>query len=181
MPDIAGLKLIVPTSATATGAGSSATVSATGKLTFTSAATLSVNGVFTSSQDNYLFVMQLTVASDATLTYKLRASGTDTSSGYAYQDIYASSTTVSSGGRDTAQAAARFGSFYTTARNGCHMYFYGPNLVQPTAARSITVSSASGAYIQDYASTQSGSTAFDGFTIGGGTITGTMTIYGLSQ
>ena len=182
MPDIAGLKLIVPTSATATGAGSSATVSATGKVTFTTVTALSVNGCFTSAYDNYLIVCRGTGPDAPTNRLRLRASGTDDSgSNYTRQMLAANSTTVS-GGRATTTFTL-VGEFSTSNDNGYHLYVYGPNLAQPTAMRAVHVSGLSGASIYDYASTHSLSTAYDGFTLfpHSQTLTGSLCIYGLAQ
>ena len=182
MPDIAGLKLIVPTSATATGAGSSATVSATGKVTFTTVTALSVNGCFTSAYDNYLIVARGKGPDVPDNRFRLRASGTDaTGSNYTQQSLGANSTTVS-GGRSTSDRAVA-GSFDTTDNSGYHYYVYGPNLAQPTAMRNISAWGYLGAYILDFAATHSLSTAYDGFTIfpQSSTMTGALCVYGLAQ
>ena len=185
MPDIAGLKLIVPTSATATGAGSSATVSATGKVTFTSAATLTIEGCFSATYDNYLFVMRHvdSAQSNNDIDARLRVSGSDASgTNYTDQYIYAESTTVGAA-RETSQTAFRF-AVTSTTHSGSHTYIYGPNLAQPTAARLVSMQGTSGARIVDNAMTHSLSTAYTGitlFTTLAGSITGALTIYGLAQ
>lgn len=184
MPDIAGLKLIVPTSVTATGSGSSASVSATGKVTFNTAATVSVNGCFSSSYDNYLVVIRHVGSGILGLNIRMRVGGADNSTANSYvgQQIYADSTTVA-GVRNTTTFAQGFGHSDSTARGGCHWYFYGPHLTQPTAGRSVVVSGYSSAYIQDVAFTHNQSTSYDGFTVltSTGTISGALTIYGLAN
>lgn len=179
MPDIAGLKLIVPTSV----AGSGVSVSASGKVTFTAATTINVNGCFTSSYDNYLVVIRhaLNSGSDS-VSLRLRLSGTDASgSDYTRQTLLANSTTVS-GGRVTT-TLWRSADTNSSPRCGSHFYFYGPALSQPTAFRSVNVSGESGALLGDYAATHGLSTAYDGFTwyVASGNLTGALTIYGLSQ
>jgi hypothetical protein len=180
MPDIAGLKLIVPTSV----AGSGVSVSASGKVTFTATTTVNVNGCFTSTYDNYLVVMRGSTDAGRTMRMRLRASGTDaTGTNYTIQSLSADSTTVS-GARTTSSDFALAVVLDSAAKGGSHFYFYGPNLAQPTAARSVTASNTSSARISDYAWTHSLSTAYDGFTFySGGTevVTGALTIYGLSQ
>lgn len=185
MPDIAGLKLIVPTSVAATGAGSSASVSATGKVTFTSAETLTIEGCFSSTYDNYLFVMRSThsVSTNSDVNARLRVSGSDASgSNYTDQYILADGTTVAAA-RETSETSFRF-SVTSTTHSGSHTYLYGPNLAQPTAARLVSAQGTSSARIVDNAATHSLSTSYTGITLItfiAGSITGALTIYGLSQ
>ena len=181
MAEIAGLKLIVPSSV----AGSGVSVSASGKVTFTAATSVSVNGCFSSTYDNYLIVMR-GIGSVASENYRgrLRLSGTDASgSNYVFQLLAANGATVS-GARPAAQTYAEFSyTGATTLRDGCHVYVYGAALAQPTAFRSVTMSALNDAAIADYACTHSLSTAYDGITLfpSSGNITGSLTIYGLSQ
>ncbi len=111
MPDIAGLKLIVPTSVAATGAGSSASVSATGKVTFTSAATISVNGVFSATYDNYLAVCRATLTTGTSVlqAVRLRASGTDDTGNNITRQYLAAFSTSVTGARDTSTSAGLLG------------------------------------------------------------------------
>jgi len=187
MAEIAGLTLITPSSVAATGAGSSASVSASGKVTFTTAVTLTVNGAFTASYDNYLIVTRMvqTVSQPTfgSLYLQVTTSGTAATSGYTSQRLRATSTTVQ--GSRFSSAAAQIGEIYGGLQNGLHVYFYGPYLSQPTALRSISASAKDTATIADYAATHSTSTSYDGFRLTddgvGRAFTGTLTIYGLSQ
>jgi hypothetical protein len=179
MPDIAGLKLIVPTSV----AGSGVSVSASGKVTFTAATSVSVNGVFSSTYDNYLVVFRASATGDVSLLNRLRLSGTDaTATNYTNQRLYADNTTVV-GARATSQSFLASGYLSNTARNGVHLYLYGPALAQPTASRAVSASGYAGGYIQDEAGTHSLSTAYDGMTlyIASQNMTGSLTIYGLAN
>jgi hypothetical protein len=179
MAEIAGLTLITPSSV----AGSGVSLSGA-KVTFTGAGDVSVNGCFTADHDNYLVVVRLVASTATALFARLRSSGTDASgSDYDRQNLSASNTSVT-GSRNTANNnGVRFhrnGGSY----DGSHNYFYGPYLSQPTATRCVNVSSDSGATIEDAANTHSLSNSYDGFTMrnnSGYTVTGSMTIYGLSQ
>jgi len=181
MAEIAGLKLIVPSSV----AGSGVSVSASGKVTFTAATSISVNDCFTSTYDNYVVVARVNGegASNINLRLRWRASGSDnaTASSYVRQELTADNTTVS-GARvtsDFGEIGAR-GPGYT----GYHLYSYGPALAQPTAARVVNVQNATGGIrIKDYAFTHNQSTAYDGFTLypESSDITGALCVYGLSQ
>jgi hypothetical protein len=178
---IAGLKLIVPTSV----AGSGVSVSASGKVTFTAATAVNVNGCFSATYDNYLCVTNVVGSTNnQNLWFRLRASGTDASgSNYTRQYLAATSTSVF-GARSTSQTTG-FNGWLDGGRNGSHLYLYGPYLAQPTASRAVTSASEAGgsASIADDACTHSLSTSYDGITLlpSSGTLTGTLTIYGLSQ
>lgn len=179
MAEIAGLKLIVPTSV----AGSGVSVSASGKVTFTAATSVSVNGCFSATHDNYLVVFRAAASGGESMRYRLRASGTDaTGSNYVNQRLVADGSSVS-GARSASTDFAAMNWMDSTARNGMHTYFYGPFLSQPTASRAVTVSGYLGGYIQDEAATHSLSSSYDGFTFYLPTIniTGSLTVYGLSQ
>ena len=180
MAEIAGLKLIVPSSV----AGSGVSVSASGKVTFTAATSVSVNGVFDSTYDNYLLVIrEVHSASTAeTANLRLRASGSDASgSNYTVQVLDADGSGVG-GIRQTSQTSMRYG-VSSTGYGGSHVYLYGPNLAQPTAVRVVNCHGYLGARIVDQACTHSLSTAYDGFTLlpASGNVTGICTVYGLSQ
>lgn len=173
-------ELITPSSVAGTGVSLSGA-----KVIFTAATSVSVNGVFDSTYDNYLMVMrEIGSVSGENIRCRLRASGTDASgSNYVIQQLSANDTTVA-GSRPAVQTFALVTLIGTTTlREGFHTYVYGPNLTQPTAFRSVTVSAFNSAAIVDHACTHSLSTAYDGLTMytTSGNITGTITIYGLSQ
>ena len=180
MAEIAGLTLITPSSV----AGSGVSLSGA-KVVFTAATSVSVNDVFDGTYDNYLSVIQFTTSGGINIRCRLRASGTDnsTASSYVSQFLGATSTTVYAG-RNTNDRFQYFMSGYNTQRNGAHAYFYGPALAQPTALRTVTALDLSSAYIEDGAGTHNQSTAYDGFsllTLSATTMTGSLTVYGLSQ
>ena len=178
---IDGHHLITPTSVAKTGTGSTATINTNGSVTFSSCATLSLNGVFSADYDNYIIVLLTKATTAGTAPYMtLRASGTNSSTGYTNQYILADSTSVT-GSRAT--GANYFDPIYlrsTTLYQGLVTYFYGPYLAQPTAIRSISASALSSADIFDEASTHSVSTAYDGFTytMSSSTFTGLVCVYG---
>lgn len=178
MAEIAGLKLIVPSSV----AGSGVSVSASGKITFTAATSISINGCFSSAYDNYLAVFSFTGNGSGNVGMRMRLSGTDATgaSDYTMQYIYVDNTTILAARQtaDVASCATR-----ATTKSGTHMYFYGPYLAQPTAFRTVQVAPFNTVGIEDRAATHNQSTSYDGWTMYpyAGNITGTMTIYGLSQ
>jgi len=179
-----GMILMRPTSIVVAGVGATASIGVNGSVTFTSATSLSLNGVFTSGYDNYMIVVRGTSSDDAgAVGARLRTSGTDaTAANYALQRVDASSTTVS-GGRATSATYTRLMVVDDGLRSGGVAYIYGPNLAQPTAFRSVSASAYLDAFIRDWASTHSLSTAYDGITLANEfastTLTGLVSVYGL--
>lgn len=178
-----GLVVMTPTSIASTGTGNSSSIGANGKVTFSSCVTLSLNGVFTSSYDNYMVALSgYSSSSGGNVKFRLRVSGTDnsTANSYVHQNIKASSTTVS--GTRTTTDETLYTVISSTYANGATMFIFGPALTQPTAGRSVTAVGASGATIEDYAWTHNQSTAYDGFTLDlSAGATGSITVYGFNQ
>ena len=162
--------------------GTSASVNNNGGVDFTAVTSLSLNGVFTSDYDNYLIVMEFDASAAQFSRINLRASGTDnTAANYTTQRLRADGST-----RDAARASGLTYwdvAYAGTEPNGNTIHMYGPFLTQPTAGRNVTVASASGAYILDYAMTHSASTAFDGFTYSRlvGDMTGNIHVFGYRE
>jgi hypothetical protein len=144
-----------------------------------------LNGVFSSTYDNYLIDMrfQNDGGNQADVRVRFRASGSDntTASSYVYQMLSADSTTVA-GARTTTDYAVIAASG-TANRDGMEAFIYGSALAQPTAGRSVNVYGRDGARMYDYAFTHNQSTAYDGFTLfpSGGTLAGLIKVYGLVQ
>ena len=138
--------------------------------------------MFSADYDNYMVLIRHVASGGNTLFYKLRSGGSDTSTGYAHQWVLADNTAIQAN-RQTSQTASLFGDCMTTA-TGHTLYFYGPNLPQPTAARSIGVEPRSaGLRLIDFGSTQSANTQFDGLTILPTTVnlTGRIAVYGMRK
>jgi hypothetical protein len=180
-PPKPGMVLVKPTSITHS--GTSATLGANGQVTFSAVTSLSLNGVFTADFDNYAVVIAGSPATSEDLVVRLRAAGSDnsTANSYVFQQLDANSTTVT--GARTTTTRARLVTFYTdVAANGATSYFYGPFLAQPTAYRSVVVSSSGSARIQEYAGTHNQSVSYDGLTIFGDNtlaFTGKLAVYGV--
>jgi hypothetical protein len=178
-----GLVTMTPTSITH--AGTSASINADGGVDFTAVTSLSLNGVFTSSNDNYLLVISHSgnTSGAVSIRARMRASGTDaTGTNYTVQNVEAGGSTVS-GARDTSQTSAKIGATNDTLRSGDTVHIYGPYLAQATATRSVNVSGNANAYLLDFASTHSLSTSYDGITIfpNSGTLTGNIVVFGYEE
>ena len=181
---INGLVVMTPTSIASTGTGNSSSINADGSVDFSSCATLSLNGVFTSSYDNYMVVVRhVHDTGDSNTLYRLRASGTDnsTASSYVSQNLAASSTTVSAS-RST-QGYGFVGTASNDKRDGVTLYLFGPYLAQPTAVRTVTANGYLDAQIGDFASTHNQSTAYDGITLypSSGSFSGLLAVFGFNQ
>ena len=181
-------QLITPSSVTTSGGASA---SGTGKTTFTGLTTtgsISLEGIFSATFDNYLLVIGSLEGTGGSLLCRLRVGGSDASGGdYARQQIDAEATTVS-GSRSTGQTSTRIGNASAASTySGNHVYVYGPNLAQPTAFRSVSSYMDNGlSRILDYASTHSLSTSYTALTLFGSGATspgtaGTIQVFGLSQ
>jgi hypothetical protein len=175
---------IVPTSV----AGSGVSVGSNGVVTFTAATAVSVNGCFTSSYDRYQIVFDFTTSGAAALNVTLRASGTDSSTGYDSQRSTAVNATAAAA--QSLSAANWIGSGaigITGARHSGDILIYNPALAVATTAlirNSIIpnpMTTASGLY--SGALGHQTASAYDGFTFtpGTGNITGTIRVYGLNN
>jgi hypothetical protein len=179
-----GMILVIPLSTSITGAGSSATINSGGSVSFSSCATISLNGVFSSTFNNYIIDIRHKMVTGATnIAFRVRSSGVDESSGsnnYWVQNLTADGTTVS-GGRGQSNTG-QIGSSNDTA-NGQQVFIYGPFLSQPTTWRSIDAEGFSGAYILDRSNTHYLSSSYDGFSLilGSGAFGGLIKVYGLRQ
>ncbi len=179
-----GLTAITPSSITV-GSGS-ASSAGNGQVTFTTVGTnLSLNGVFSSTYTNYLVVFSSTQSTTGTMSVRFRASGTDTSTNYYYNivDYYSNSAIVDlAQGNGTSSILLYDSSVIETGFN--------LNILNPNASRKTLLS---GQY-ENWQSTprqqvglsfgtQSDTTAFDGITFlpSGGTMTGTVSVYGLAK
>ena len=174
-----GLVSMTPTSIAH--AGTSAVINSDGGVDFSAVTSLSLNGVFTSEYDNYVIVARHSSSTDGILNMFLRASGSDatTAADYNRQRVTANNTSITAL-RTT--GALVLGNTGASLPNGTMTYVYGPALAQPTAARSVTVTSENGAYFIDYASTHTQSIAYDGFSVNRAAgITGNIHVFGYEE
>lgn len=174
----AGMDLIVPTSVTG------GTFSASGAISFSAAASLSVNGCFTSSYDNYFAVYDLIGTTSSWLHMKMRSAGTDNSAATYYDMyMYASAGTAQTAQRTAQTDGVRVGYTLSTGSisMGSTFNVFAPALARATSVTAFGSSDGTGITMRHEVGLHSTATAFDGFTltpISGGTITGTLRIYG---
>ena len=176
MPNKNGLHLITPTSIASTGTGNSSSINTNGSVTFSTCATLSLNGVFSADYDNYMIVHRFSFSTLTAASIYLRKNGTNNTSSYNHQYIYAYGTTISPGRLTDWQNS------YSSGNSGEVFWLYGPYLNQPTAYRLIGVSGNSNAELLDRAGTHGVSDTFDGihFSIPS-TMSGLIAVYGMRK
>lgn len=149
-----------------------------------SAATTNINNVFSSTYENYLLVLNVTNMSlGANIRFRLRASGTDTTTNYGMQLVQTYQSTLN-GQESTVTDYWQFGNADPTQ---CFMVveLARPNVAANTFAISHSITGLSGTFndllSEWYGAVQKSSTQFDGITIyshNSATITGNMRIYG---
>jgi hypothetical protein len=177
-----GLVIMTPTSIAHS--GTSASINADGGVDFTAVTSLSLNGVFTSSFDNYRLVFRAVGSiKDLAIRCRLRAAGSDnsTANSYVSQIVFGDSTTVGA-----SRATSDFGRIVhisSDREGGAEFHLYGPFLAQPTAGRSVVSSGYDNAYLDDSAFTHNQSTSYDGITFYFATanMTGNVVVFGYEE
>lgn len=173
-----GLVLVSPTSIANSGGSASASG---GAVTFTGVTSVSLNGVFNSTYENYRLLINVTNTSTGDVLYaRFRASGTDTSTAtYTYGTGRAGRTTLSDGSGVT-------GSFlnlnFTTAGSfAVGVYdFYSPNTSGLARMTGNAFALDGGPVARFTGGICTQATAHDGitFVMNTGTMTGTIRVYG---
>ena len=184
---VSGLVPITPTSvAVGSGTGSS---SGNGLVTFSGASSISLNGVFSATYNNYRIILSPDAASTTlNITARLRIAGTDvtTAASYQQENLQASDTTVSAAA-DTSQTLW----FVIDNYSGTYPFYAAATmeLQRPFLTKKKTMISnsvyvvAAGAFRTKQAGhTQESTSACDGFSIvcSTGNIGGTISVYGYS-
>jgi hypothetical protein len=179
----AGLAKIVPSSvAVGSGTGSS---DALGNVSFTGCSSISLNGIFNSTYDNYRIVCDFqALSSNSDTSFRVRASGTDlTTSTYYWGRIFVGAYAgVPLGSENNSLGSSiNIGSSNTTLGVGGNMDIdiHSPMLARRTTIKQWSVGnglSVTGGIVDN-------TTAYDGITIflSGQNITGTIRVYGYTQ
>jgi len=139
-----------------------------------------MDNVFTSTYDNYLIKFACSATAQNSLYFRLRSGGSDTTTNYQGQQLIISNTTVSAA-RNT---DGEFGAVNSTGVNFTDIQVLGPNKASYTGLFTFSIREDSSNINQyNYGHFQKSTTQFDGIKIypGSGTITGTISIYGLAK
>jgi hypothetical protein len=172
-----GLSIVTPTSIA--NSGGTATASG-GAVTLTGVTSVSLNGVFTSTYQNYRIVINLVSSIANEIRFRMRASGTDdTGANYAIQYLFAAGS-ASTAARQTGQTAAWFFSGNGTYEAVGAYDIGSPQLAKQTTLVGSQVYDQSTLGLISWAANHDESTAYDGITIiaGSGTTTGLIRVYG---
>jgi len=172
-----GMKLIVPTSAV------NGTISATGAVSFSAQTSVSLNGVFSSTYDNYKVMIILTTAASAGIRFRTRVSGTDlTSSTYRHLSYYANSAANSFSALDASSSATSGSLGYGGSRSSSIEFdIFNPKLLEYTHLRAkSTFADGTNMFALDSGIVVNDLVSYDGFTIypESSNITGTIRVYG---
>jgi hypothetical protein len=176
-----GMVLIKPTSIAHS--GTSASIGTNGQVTFTAVTSLSLNGVFSATYDNYVVALTGTTSSNAFVRCRMFDGSAPVTTGtYTIQHINANDTSVTSG-RDGTQSWLDFTNWTSGGSlwSGSMISVYGPFLAQPTAIRFVNLDNSSSARIYETAGTHSLSTSYPGLNLfpSAGSISGTVSVYGV--
>jgi hypothetical protein len=173
-----GLNLVTPTSIANTGGSATATG---GSISFSGVSSISVNGVFTSTYQNYRVLITTDDASSAALTIRLRAAGSDNSTSNYYNmsdglnalgvpEMKGTGSSFSIG--YSGGTSGYSGDFtYSRPQQTARTYAHGTAVSNNSVFNSIT-----GWRIGSWFD---GTTSFDGFTlISSAALTGTIRVFG---
>jgi hypothetical protein len=185
-PTTPGLVQVVATSV-AVGSGSGS-VDANGAVTFTGASSISLNGCFTSTYENYRIICDITNGSaDAVIFMKMRASGSDSSTLY-FQGASFTNTSGTSGSSSLFNGSNGFQlSEIDTAEAAKHIAGFNLDMNRPFSSiyTAITffgnaMTGAGTVYTNYGGGVHAVQTSYDGLSVisSAGNITGTIRVYG---
>ncbi len=188
LPTLGGLTSATPT--TIANSAGTATLS-DNTVTFTTVNSVSLNGCFTATSNNYAIIIRMSAASatNSYLNLRLRVAGVDaaTAATYGSQVIDVNSTTVTGAANPNGNtnAVAGYVSSANAAYNSSHIIVSSPFLTTPTLFMSNHHNyTSTNHYWMASAAYHNQSTSYDGFTLypnAGGTISGTVAVYGFRK
>lgn len=150
--------------------------------TFSSSSGFSVNGVFSSTYDDYELTLVFTGTADVFVTMRLRVSGTDATTNYTSQRSFGYSTTVGAARDSSGTDDWNIGIGSNGAKCSSTLDIHDPGTAVATLFEGIGNSSFSstGRLVHAFSGTHTTATAYDGFTItpDSGTITGRWALTG---
>jgi hypothetical protein len=152
--------------------------------TFSAVSSVSINNVFTSDYENYKIIFRtLLASSNQELQMRLRVSGTDSTTGYNAQYIYATATTVGAGNNTASYGQIAY--IGSSNWNLSDMTLSGPALSQSSSYICLSTYMNTTANIrqEQWYGLHTTATAYDGatFSLDAGTMSGSLRIYGLKN
>ena len=169
----AGMDLITPTSV----AGTGVTVSG-GAVSFSASTSLSVNGCFTSTYQNYFILMNFAAAAATpSVSWRYRAAGTDYSGATYSNQRGQDNGSVAQPNKTQTQTSNEMGDI-NTVRTHAVIHVFGP---QDATQTTLNIRRGYGDILQvTYYNLETTSTSYDGFSIimSSSNFTGTLRVYG---
>jgi hypothetical protein len=179
-----GLAKVVPTSV-AVGSGSGS-VDSNGTVTFSGASSVSLNGCFSSTYDNYKIVASIKGSTNLFVNFRYRTTSDDSSANYYWQRQGYTAGGATTNGNGAAQTSGSITPTTTEEYGDFDLTLYNPFLSKLTI-----FSGTSYGLAQDYSnnanyhvgSIMNTTTSYTGLTLisSTGTITGTVRIYGYTN
>jgi hypothetical protein len=150
------------------------------------ASSVSVNNCFTSTYDNYrLLFSPSACTSECAMTFRLRVSSTDSSTGYLSQRVIGYGTTVSTLVNVAGTDEMIFGNVNANnpTKTSVSVDIFSPAQARATVATSLATAVDTDNFIVIFGNSHSTATAYDGFTMlgQGGNFTGTIYLYGYAK
>jgi hypothetical protein len=153
--------------------------------TFSSASTVEVDDAFSTTYDHYMIILNNTGSASTDLAMRFRSGGsTNTQSKYTTQQLESSSTTTSSSATGLSNSGIRIGRNVSSGRSSSTIWLQNPYASLQTCAQALitqpqNAANAIGFQAGSYTDTDS----FTGLQLNpsSGTITGTITIYGMAK
>jgi hypothetical protein len=152
--------------------------------TFSAVASQSINNVFTSTYSNYRIVVNGLVSANNQLSLRLRASGTDTSTGvYQWAGLYNNSAAPALNTEGATNATAWDLSYFETLPSNVIFDIFRPQLTENTSFTSQSARGTGTGGLMWRGGVINNTTSYDGFTIfpTSGTTTGTVSVYGYNK
>jgi hypothetical protein len=180
----AGLRMVVPTSVTV-GSGSGS-VDTNGAVTFSGASSVSLNGCFTSTYDNYKIVINAYNSTRQGCYFRFRNNGTDDSSSNYYNASYYiyMGTSPASSGTVKGSGASAIDLRVLPTTDGSHIVFDVANPMRSVKKSGFFsnsfMESTSDSYYENGGNIFNSTSTFNSFTIypGANNMTGTVRVYG---
>ena len=153
--------------------------------TFTAVTSVLADNCFSSDYESYQIVIRYSTSSTFGLNMALRVGGVNTTTNYNRQDLTVASTTSTASRTTGAAAFANIAGSTEGVVASSQLFIGGPALAEPTTLFVLNARNSGNSLLQPVilisSQNQSASTAFDGFelTVGGGTMTGSITVYGM--
>ena len=177
--------LVEITPSTISVSGGSGSISTTGAVSFTSASSISLNGIFNATYNFYKLVIAGTSSGDVGLYGRYRVLNSDeTGANYSYTGVYTNNAAGPSRSRDAGSTSHYLGS---TGSNGfgCEVTLFNPFSTSHKKIHTVNCFTNYAADREFYASggQYNATTSYDSYScyLSSGTFTGTVSLYGYNK